>query len=232
MWWLEVIANACLKPQTQLILRLNNCRTVSFVAVKSEQLSLVVAETGDVPGCCHRPKQMRIKSTSSQTTVYRFKATPAETPAPGKEVILVYFHSVVPVPSSSCLLLKTYLFVKSVPPPRSHGLCPPLPPSLPPLPRLELTWLILFPRTGSSSCLQLWLQPPAPTHSANPHYYRPALTFHPHPATPPSYCCNAPCKFDMWSYFVPFVFTPVVVAGFVTLVALRLLGVDDIQTNF
>lgn len=144
--------------------RSNNYRTVSFVAVESEQLSLPVAETGDIPGCCHWPQQMCIKSISSQKTVYRFKATPAETPAPGKEVILVYFHSVVPVPSSSCLLLKTYLFVKSVPPPRSHGLCPPLPAPLPALPRLELTWLILFPRTGSSSCLQLWLQPPAPTH--------------------------------------------------------------------
>lgn len=173
VWWLEASANACLKPQTQLILRLTTTGLFFFVAVKSEQLSLVLAETGDVPGGSHQPKQIRIKRTSSQTTVYRFKATPAETPAPGKEVILVYFHSVAPVPSSSCLLLKTYLFVKSVPPPRSRGLCPPLPPPLPPFPRLELTWLILFPRTGSSSCLQLRSQPPR-------------LAYSPHLPPPPS----------------------------------------------
>lgn len=120
----------------------NNSKSLSLVAVKSEQLSLR-------PETCRAanngPSRCVLGAPQVRQQLYRFKATPAETPAPGKEVILVYFHSVVPVPSSSCLLLKTYLFVKSVPPPRSHGLCPPLPPPLPPLPVLGWPGWSCFP---------------------------------------------------------------------------------------
>lgn len=153
----------------------NNSRTVSRVAVKSGESSLVVAVTGDVPGCRHWPEQMRIKSTSSPTTIYRFKAAPAETPAPRKEVILVYFHSVVPVPSSSCLLLKTYLFVKSVPPPRSHGLCPPPTPTPPP------SWTDLADLVSQDRIIVLpaaVVATPAPTHPT------PTTTVQLSPSTP------------------------------------------------
>ena len=45
----------------------------------------------------------------------RVKQTPGETPAVRKKVKLVYFPSVILVPQVGRLLLKMYLFVKSVP---------------------------------------------------------------------------------------------------------------------
>lgn len=210
--WFEAITAACPKPRVKLTLS-SNSRTPSCAVVKSQRLSLVVTVTGEVPCCRHWAEQMRIRSTSSQTTIYRFKQTPAESPAPEREVISVCFHSVATVPSCSFFLLKTYLFVKCVPPPRSHGLLPPSlapPPSALPLPHLELTWLILFPRTGSSSCLQLWGRPPLPpTHPpSQPGLPTPTTGNSPHLPPPPSntskLLCNAPCKFHMRSYCVAF----------------------------
>lgn len=84
---------------------------------------------------------------SGASTIKRSKQTPGETSALRNEVNVVYLPNLPPVLPPGPFLLKTYLFVKSVPSP---------PGSWPSVPLLALTWLILFPGTGSTVGLQLW----------------------------------------------------------------------------
>lgn len=125
----------------------NNSRTVSRVAVKSGGSSLT-SQTAD-PGpsrCVSRAPQVRQQFIDS-------KQCPRKLLPPERRsywFIFTVLYQFPPVPV--CFWRHTSLWSLFLRP-AVMAFAPLL---LPPLPRLELTWLILFPRTGSSSCLQLW----------------------------------------------------------------------------
>lgn len=131
----------------------NNSRTVSRVAVKSGESSLVVAVTGDVPDCRHWPSRCVSRAPQVRQQFIDSKQRPRKLLPPERRsywFIFTVLYQFPPVPV--CFWRHTSLWSLFLRP-AVMAFAPLL---LPPLPRLELTWLILFPRTGSSSCLQLW----------------------------------------------------------------------------